>query len=177
MSDEHAVLIERDGRSVLRFRRLLAQTPAAAWEALTRTEALRSWHPTPFRLEPRTGGAVEFLPGTEGGQMPPGRVLAYEPERLLAYTWGEDELRFTIEPRREGCLLTLEHAFADRLKAARDGAGWHLCLRALEAALQGRPVPGVEPGGRLPGGWPELNEEYQRRFGISPGQATPVPEP
>ncbi len=28
----------------------------------------------------------------------------------------------------------------------------------------------------LPEGWSELNEDYQRRFGIAPDEATRVPE-
>ena len=66
-----------------------------------------------------------------------GRLLALEEPALIAYTWGEDELRWTLSEREGGCLLTLEHSFADRFKAARDGAGWHLCLTALGALLDG----------------------------------------
>jgi hypothetical protein len=105
-----------------------------------------------------------------------GRVLELETATVLAYTWGDDELRWTLEDRDEGCLLTLEHTFADRFKAARDGAGWHICLTALTALLDGRDVPGKGSAERLPGGWSELNDDYQRRFGISAEQATPIPE-
>ncbi len=175
MPDEHAVLMEREGRSVLRFQRLLAHPRQRVWRALTEQGELWQWHPTPFQLEPQVGGEVAFLAQPGGPRMPAGRVLAYEPPSLLAYTWGEDELRFTLEDREEGCLLTLEHTFGDRFKAARDGAGWHLCLDALAGSLDGAPAPHRREGERLPGGWQELNADYQRRFGISPSQATPVP--
>ncbi len=107
--------------------------------------------------------------------MSDGRVLAFEPPGLLAHTWGEDELRWEVEARDDGCILRLTHLFDDRFKAARDGAGWHMCLDSLALALDGRPSPqrGSEP--RLPGGWDALNSDYQQRFGISPEQATPVP--
>lgn len=104
--DEHAVLIERDGRSVLRFERLLPHTPERVWATPTEPDKLAAWHPSPFLLEPRVGGAVRSLP-TQGIPVPPGRVLAFERGTLLAHTLGEDELRWTLEPRAEGCLLTL----------------------------------------------------------------------
>jgi uncharacterized protein YndB with AHSA1/START domain len=177
MPEQHAVLLERGGRPMLRFRRHLQHRPERVWSALTDRAELDGWHPTPFELEPRVGGAVRF-PAESGPAMAPGRVLSYDPPRLLAYTWGEDELRWTLEPSEEGCLLELEHVFDDRLKAARDGAGWHLCLLALRERLDGVSVPRPDEGmaeQRLPDGWTELNGEYQQRFGISPEQATPVP--
>ena len=89
---------------------------------------------------------------------------------------GRGRAALELEERGDGCLLTLEHSFEDRFKAARDGAGWHLCLIALQEGLDGahRPQPGH--GERLPGGWSELNDHYQRRFGISSAEATPPPE-
>jgi uncharacterized protein YndB with AHSA1/START domain len=176
MADLSAILLEREGRSVLRFERLLGHPPERVWRALTEPGELDAWHPTPFKLPSVPGGPVEYLPSSGAPEIEPGRLLACEPPRLLAYTWGPDELRFTLRASGEGCLLTLEHSFDDRFKAARDGAGWHLCLGALEAVLDGRAVPGVEPGERLPGGWQELNAGYQERFGIAPQDATPPPQ-
>jgi uncharacterized protein YndB with AHSA1/START domain len=176
MPDRHAVLLERDGRSVLRFERLLAQPRERVWRALTERGELEAWHPTPFVL---AGEAVEFQPSPGAPTMGTGRLLALHEPELLSYTWGPppaDELRWTLEEREDGCLLTLEHSFADRYKAARDGAGWHICLLALDALLEGREVPEKGSARRLPEGWSELNEDYQRRFGISPAEATPVPE-
>jgi uncharacterized protein YndB with AHSA1/START domain len=171
MPDEHAVLIERDGRCTLRLERRLAHDPRRVWRALTEHDRLAAWHPSPFRI---AGELVEFSPSPGIPEIEPGRVLACEEPRLLAYTWAGDELRFTLEERDGGCLLTLEHTFADRLKAARDGAGWHLCLRALAGALDGEREARPDEH-RVPEGWDELNADYQQRFGISPEQATPVP--
>jgi hypothetical protein len=71
-------------------------------------------------------------------------------------------------------LLILVHTFDDRLKAARDGAGWHVCLDALAAELDGEPdPPGSDPD--APGPWTSLNTAYQERFGISAEEATPPP--
>jgi uncharacterized protein YndB with AHSA1/START domain len=170
---EHAVLLERDGRSVLRFERELRQSRERVWRALTELDELQAWHPTPFLL---AGATVEFLSAPGAPDFGTGRLLALEEPALIAYTWGEDQLRWTLSEREDGCLLTLEHSFGDRFKAARDGAGWHVCLTALGALLDGAAVPEKGRARELPAGWSELNEDYQRRFGIAPEDATLVPE-
>jgi uncharacterized protein YndB with AHSA1/START domain len=178
MMSETAAALQRDeqGRAVLRFERVLAHPPQRVWEALTQTAQLRSWHPTPFEFEPAVGGRVRYRPDLGGPAMPDGVVLAYEPPRALAYSWGEDELRFELlAGDGDGCVLVLTHAFDDRLKAARDAAGWHLCLRALTAHLDGRPAPDLGEAQRIPDGWSQLNDDYERRFRIPHELATPPP--
>ena len=107
------------------------------------------------------------------------RTLQRDGRSVLRF---ERELSHTRErvwralTERGGCRLTLEHSFADRFKAARDGAGWHLCLTALDALLDGAEAPAKGSARELPEGCRELNESYQRRFGIRPEEATPVPD-
>jgi len=89
----------------------------------------------------------------------PGRVTEFDPPRLFAFLWGDDYLRFELEPAagsEDACLLRLTVLLDQREKAARDGAGWHVCLDRL-----GRKLAGAEPGGRED--WRDLYEEYQRR--------------
>lgn len=174
----HATLQQRDGRAALLFERVLAHPPERVWRALTAYDGLFDWHPTPFQLDgdpPIPGGPVTFIATAEAPEMPGGRLLEYDPPRLLAHTWGEDELRWELEGREDGCLLRLTHIFDDRFKAARDASGWHLCLGALSSSLELAPKPQrvLEP--RLPQGWTELNRDYEQRFGIDPEQATPPP--
>lgn len=171
-----AILEDHDGRVALRFERTLRHPPERVWAALTELDDLRRWHPSPFQLERRAGGAVTFLP-PEGEAFGDGEVTAYEPPRLLAYSWGEDHLRWELEPQFEGTLLVLTHTFHDRLKAARDAAGWDLCLAALDASLGGSDDPAPTGERAIPAGWSELNYRYQQRFGIAPEEATPPPDP
>lgn len=174
-SSEHAVLQDHDGRPALLFERVLAHPRERVWRALSRHGELFAWHPTPFELEPTVGGAVVYRSTPEGPEMQDGRVLEYDPPRLLVHTWGEDELRWELSEHEQGCLLRLTHTFDDRFKAARDATGWHLCLQAMSRALDGAPAPqrGAKP--QLPQGWSELNDDYQERFGITAEQATPPP--
>jgi hypothetical protein len=109
--------------------------------------------------------------------MPENEVTDWDPPRLLGYTWAKegerpDHLRWELRPHDNGCVLILVHTFDDRLKAARDGAGWHVCLDALAEEMAGG---APEPPGGDPGPWTTLNDTYQGRFGISPEEATPPP--
>jgi uncharacterized protein YndB with AHSA1/START domain len=171
----HATLQDLDGRSALLFERVLAHPPERVWRALCTLQELSGWHPTPFELEPRIGGPVTYLSSPDGPEMAPGEVLQYDPPRLLAYTWGEDELRWELRPHDDGCVLRLTHCFEDRFKAARDAAGWHLCLDALSSSLESDPRPRRGHGAQLPSDWSGLNGEYERRFEIPHEQATPPP--
>lgn len=169
-----AVLEDHEGRVALRFERVLAHSPERVWRALTEVDDLRAWHPSPFELDPRVDGSVRFLPPA-GSAFGEGIVIAYEPPRLLAYTWGDDMLRWEIEADGAGSRLVLTHTFDDRQKAARDAAGWDVCLGALESRLAGDAGPAPTGEAAIPAGWSELNGAYQQRFGIAPEDATPPP--
>jgi uncharacterized protein YndB with AHSA1/START domain len=171
-----ATMYDEGGHTVIRFERGLRHPPERVWSALTKAGELAAWHPSPFELDPRAGGAVRYQPPFDHA-IGDGTVIAYEPSRLLAHTWGEDTLRWELRPYAEGTLLVLTQTFDDHFKAARDAAGWHLCLDALAGALDGAGAAAPAPTGEraIPAGWPELNAAYEERFGISPDEATPPP--
>jgi uncharacterized protein YndB with AHSA1/START domain len=180
MPDQHARLEEVDGRPALRFERTLPHPPERVWTALTDRTEMFAWHPTPAEFEPRVGGRVAWDPRGHVADLPDSEVTDWDPPRRLGYNWptletpNPDHLLWVLRSHDDGCVLTLVHTFDDRLKAARDGAGWHVCLDALASDLEGTPEP---PGGDPdePGPWTALNTEYQGRFGISPEEATPPP--
>lgn len=169
-----AILEDEQGRPALRLQRLLDHPPEQVWLALTQLDRLRRWHPSPFELELRVGGKVSFL-APAGNALGDGHVTACEPPRLLAYSWGEDHLRWELEPHGDGTRLVLTHTFDDRLKAARDAAGWDLCLDALASSLSGGVDPSPTGEAAFAAGWKELNRAYEQRFAIAPEQATPPP--
>jgi uncharacterized protein YndB with AHSA1/START domain len=170
-----AVLQDNEGRAVLRFERVLAHPPDRVWRALCETSELAGWHPTPLEFEPRVGGRVRYVSQQGPPPMPDGEVTEYESQRVLGHTWGEDHLHWELRPHQDGCLLVLTHTFGDLYKAARDAAGWHLCLDALSAALDGTTSPSGQDSDGLPKGWRELNQAYERRFEIPRDKATPPP--
>lgn len=81
----------------------------------------------------------------ESGEFPmSGRVLAFDPPRLLAITWGDgdepvSEVRFEFEARGDETLLTLTHTKIDTLEHTRDFAGgWTAHLETLATVLAGK---------------------------------------
>ncbi|GIG87294.1 SRPBCC family protein [Plantactinospora endophytica] len=155
------------GRQMLRIERRLAHPPEKVWPAVTEPEHLREWFPAEVRLEPRVDGSITFSFGS-GPDAPPdsvGRISAYEPPRLFAFTWEDDLFRIELHPDGPGCLLVFSHVFDDRAGAASFASGWKLCLDALTGILDGRPVdPTQRPSGRL-------HESYVERFGLADGVA------
>jgi hypothetical protein len=85
--------------------------------------------------------------------------------------WGTDIVRFELRPVSDGTELTLLDTLDGLGKGARDGAGWHTCLDALDAELRGDPAARDQLGK-----WEEVHPHYVERFGpaaasIGPPQA------
>jgi uncharacterized protein YndB with AHSA1/START domain len=159
-------------RPVLRFERMLPHPVDAVWRAVTEPDELAYWFPTAVEVDLRPGGRMSFtFPGDE---YPPlqGEVIEFDPPRRFVFTWGDDQLSFELEPGADGvsCVLRLTVALDSPDKAARDAAGWHVCLGELETRLAGAPV--ARPGTMPTEQWREYYEEYIRR-GL-PAEA-PVP--
>ena len=117
-----------------------------------------AWFPTEIIGE-RTAGAplrFEFREGEGPGF--DGRMITCDPPRLLEFVWGEDVLRFELEPAGSGTVLTLVDIFSELGKATRDSAGWHFCLDRLGIALAGQKQ-------KPDAGWKELEAVYAERFG------------
>jgi uncharacterized protein YndB with AHSA1/START domain len=160
-----------ENRPALRFERRLAHPVEVVWQAITQSDELEHWFPSRVEVgELRPGAEMAFrfesmplegMPTTISG-----RVTDFDPPHVFAFYWGEDHLRFELEPvagSEDACLLRLTVLLDQRDKAARDGAGWHVCLDRLESRLGGR-VGGQD--------WRGLYEEYQRR-GVPAG--APIP--
>src|SRR2546429_10029396 len=112
-----AILQDDPARAGLRFERRLPPPPEPVWTALTDSDELFRWHPTPAEFEPEAGGTVSWLEGGDVPDMAPGEVTEYDPPRALAHTWGDDHLRWELEARDDGRLLVLTPTFEDRLQA------------------------------------------------------------
>ena len=102
-------------------------------------------------------------------------MLAFVPPSLLALRWADDVLRFELEPAEDGgpgCVLRLEVTVAEHGKAARDGAGWHVCLDRLCADLADddtAPISAPAPS------WPEVHAVYVEHFGPEAAAVGPPP--
>lgn len=162
-----------DGRPALRFERRLAHPVDAVWRAITEPSELSRWFPNEVSVELRLGGRMTFT--FADGRYPPmdGEVLELDPPRRLAFSWGDDELRFELEPLDDGrgCLLRFTDVLEERDKAARDAAGWHVCIDRMEQHLAG--LPATAPDSSATGEWRGLYEDYERR-GLPTGAEIPA---
>ena len=133
---------EIDGRAAVRFIRTYQHPVERVWAAVTTPDGLCHWFPSQVEIDLRPGGDVIFLgdPHTEDRR---GRVLACEPPYYLALTWGDDELRFQLEAiGGGGCRFTLYDLLERRDAAARQAAGWDVCLGELDKHLAGQHTEG-----------------------------------
>jgi len=133
MSD--ATLLTDRGRPAVRLERHLPDPPAVVWQALTDREQLRSWFPSEVIVSGgawEVGAAISFpFPPEVIDMTLSGEVLEVTEPNVLAFSWGEETLRFELSPEGGGTLLVL----IDELPpgaAARNAAGWETCLDRLE---------------------------------------------
>jgi uncharacterized protein YndB with AHSA1/START domain len=158
---------EEGSHWTLVFVRHLQHPPSKVWLALTDPVQLREWAPfDPDRDLGSTGEARLTLVGAETPEVFDSEVRRAEPPTLLEYTWGDDVLRWELEPVASGTRLTLRHTLAERSWLSRVAAGWHICLDVAERALDGRPVGRIVAEDAKRFGWERLNTEYAQRFGV-----------
>jgi uncharacterized protein YndB with AHSA1/START domain len=129
-----ATLLTDRPRPAVRLERYLPDPPGVVWQALTESEQLRSWFPSEVIID---GG--RWVPGAAiTFPFPPevidisltGEVLNVDEPNLLAFTWGDETLRFELSAHDGGTRLVL----IDELTAsaaARNAAGWDTCLDRL----------------------------------------------
>jgi uncharacterized protein YndB with AHSA1/START domain len=130
-----ARLLTDGTRPAVRLERDLPDPPAVVWRALTEREQLRSWFPCDVIVSDgrwEVGAAISFPfpPELMDGVTFTGTVLEVDEPHALAFTWGDDTLRFELSPEGDGTRLVL----IDELppdSAARNAAGWEWCLDRL----------------------------------------------
>ncbi|SDB92502.1 Uncharacterized conserved protein YndB, AHSA1/START domain [Raineyella antarctica] len=154
---EPARLVEVRGRTAVRFVRRHPQPVTRVWDAVTAPEELARWFPSPeVTYLPQVGARIVFA-GDPNLPASVGTVLAWEPERLFALGWGGDELWIEVGPDGEDTVLSLTDVLDSADAAARNAAGWEVCLRALDRALE-------DLAGHVPPDGSDLSwyESYQR---------------
>jgi uncharacterized protein YndB with AHSA1/START domain len=161
-----ATLLTDRARPAVRLERHLADPPDLVWRALTEREQLRSWFPCDVIVSGgrwEVGAAITFPFRPEVMDMTlTGEVLEVDEPNVLAFTWGEDTLRFELSTERDGTRLVL----IDELPpsgAARNAAGWEQCLDRLQ---------GLQPA---PDSWQPRFEHYAAAFEPTLGQQEPRP--
>lgn len=131
-----ASIQKKENHYLARFERKLKHPVRDVWAMLTDNDRLAFWFDELRADELRKGGAMTFDMGD--GTFERMEITDYEPQSVLEYEWGEDRVRFSLHPESEGCLLVLEET-VNRITdhTAKDLAGWHVCLEAVETILDG----------------------------------------
>lgn len=137
------VLTRGDGFVQAKLTRLFDHPPAKVWAALTDASQLPLWL-APGEIAPEVGGPAR-LDFVDSGIVIDSKVTAYEPPRLVEYSWsgpGEPErpLRWEVAAEGDGARLTLTLRSPAGEDAARSCAGWEAHLEMLAAALEGVPI-------------------------------------
>jgi len=144
-----------DDQWQIQFTRSLPHPPEKVWRAITETEHIAAWFPDTVVGELAPGAALRFDYGS--GHFD-GKVITMDPPTLLEILWGTDTLRFELRPDGTGTELTFTDTIRELGKAARDSAGWHVCLDRLESDLRDEP-------GEAGDDWKVLNDLYVEKFG------------
>jgi uncharacterized protein YndB with AHSA1/START domain len=160
-------LVLDGARPAVRLERHLPDPPSIVWRAITEPEQLRAWFPSDVVLADgrwEVGAALTFpFPPEVVDMTLTGEVLVVDEPNALAFTWGEETLRFELSEEDGGTRLVL----VDELPAgaaARNAAGWEVCLDRLA---------GLDPG---PDAWRESFESYAAAFepALGPQEGPPA---
>ncbi len=159
--------------NTLHIERLLPGPIERVWSWLTDSDLRRKWLASGDM--PLTKGAEFTLTWrnddltTPSGNRPEGfgaehsmtcRIIAADPNRRLAFTWGEKaEVSIELEAKGDKVLLTLIHKrIADRAMVLKVSSGWHAHLDVLKAKLEGtKTAPFWDT-------WQALHNEYETRI-------------
>ncbi len=130
----HATLLHDRARPAVRLERHLPDPPSVVWRAITDRDQLRSWFPSDVLVAGghwEVGAAISYcFPPDVIDLTLTGEVLAVDEPHALAFSWGAETLRFEHSEEDGGTRLVL----IDELPAsfaARNAAGWELCLDRL----------------------------------------------
>jgi len=126
-----ATLTSAGEKAVLRFERFLPRPMEQVWRAVTDPTEMRAWFPTRIEIERWERGAT-LLHHFDGQSLEPvpGVVLECSAPHRLVFTWGEDTISFQLAATEGGTRFVLTEELGPA-KAARNAAGWEVCLERL----------------------------------------------
>lgn len=159
--------VRKDGEKwTLVLVRDLRHPPAKVWQALTEPAQLREWAPFDADRSLASVGPVSLSTvGAPKSYVSETRVTRADAPKLLEYQWGDNDMRWELEPLGGGTRLTL-WANIDRRYISMGAAGWHICLDVLDHLLAGEPLGRIVAGDAMKFDWARLNTEYAQQFGV-----------
>jgi uncharacterized protein YndB with AHSA1/START domain len=138
--------------ATLTFERFLPHAPEHVWDAIAKPEGLKDWLLcVEAKIDGRVGGSIELVSGPSRYRST-GRILRWDPPRLLEYEWkvaplpempgGEDAIfRYELVPDGNATRLLVTYRKITKRTAPGFLPGLHAFLDRLEAQLDGLPLP------------------------------------
>lgn len=176
MRQPKGTLVPDGDVATLTFRRTYRHSIDHVWQAVTTPEGLRGWlMVTDATIEPRTGGRIEMTSGPARFHST-GKILAYEPPRLIEYEWNVESVpemphgehaifRYELTADGEATHLVVTYTRISMHTARGFLPGLHAFLDRLEAQLAGTTMPGFFER------FAELRAEYPEwSHATAPGQ-------
>lgn len=163
-----AARVQKDGdRWTLIVVKELRHDPEKVWDALTDPAQLKEWAPFDAnRNLSQTGPITLTTVGMPDASVNETEVLKADAPHLLEFRWGDQNLRWQLEPTETGTMLTLWHNIEKNF-ISMGAAGWQICFDVMESNLDGDPIGRLVAGDALKfGDWQRLNKEYAAQFGI-----------
>jgi uncharacterized protein YndB with AHSA1/START domain len=139
-------------KATLKFERFLEHSPEHVWEAIATPEGLKEWLMcVEAKVEGNVGGTIELVSGPPRYRST-GKILSWDPPRLLEYEWkvapvpempeGEDAIfRYELVPENGATRLFVTYRNLTKRSAPGFLPGVHAFLDRLEAQLDGRALP------------------------------------
>ncbi|MGH7022162.1 MAG: SRPBCC family protein [Caulobacteraceae bacterium] len=146
----NGVIRKRGDEYEVVFVRRLAKPIEKVWAALTVPERIADWFTEmTFTPDVRLGARVtlRFANDDPPYRMAEGEVVAFEPPRLVAWTWPDKDhpnsiVRCELTPDGRGCALTFRQSGMGTKHLTGTAAGWQVFLDGLEGATAGVRTPG-----------------------------------
>lgn len=113
------------------------------WDALINPEKISIWF-TDMKMDLVPGGKITFWFQDEARTEMYGKVLAVEPEKLLEYTWENDDASYEqarwelFEEGPKATRLVLTYGRLIEKYAFNVPAGWHIVMNDLGEFLNGK---------------------------------------
>ncbi|RNF39470.1 SRPBCC domain-containing protein [Planococcus salinus] len=136
------------------FKRELKHDVKAVWDMLTKNDKLQQWF-SELKVE-KLGkdGLIVFDMGD--GTVENMAITDYREGQVMAFEWGEDDVRFELTPKNGSTELRLIETINKLTPhTPKDLAGWHVCLDTIEAVLENEEFRREEE-------WNEWYPEYKR---------------
>jgi uncharacterized protein YndB with AHSA1/START domain len=163
--------VQKDGdKWTLVLVRELRHPPTKVWQALTDPAQISEWAPFEADRSLATVGPAKLSTvGTPTPQVSETRVTRADVPKLLEYKWGDNDMRWQLEPLRGGTRLTLWHSIT-RDFISMGAAGWHICIDVLDHFVGGDSLGRIVGMDAMKFEWPRLNTEYAKQFGVEAQQ-------